>query len=104
MAVQSDTFENIRRIYCVVTQKRMLNVQQVRLRFAFAKLLVSASSLFKNTDSKTYGASTVSSDVLYAHKTRLQMVSQSQFFRGFYLFYLMRLAICQKNVRNFAQN
>jgi len=38
----------------------MLNVQQVRLRFAFAKLLVSASSLFKNTDSKTYGASTAS--------------------------------------------
>ena len=56
----------------------------------------SASSLFKNTDSKTYGASTASSDVLYAHKTRLQMVSQSQFFRGFYLFYLMRLAICRK--------
>ena len=47
-----------------------------------------------------------SSDVLCVHKTRLQllytdvqqlkmvqMVSQSQFFRGFYLLYLMRLPI-----------
>ena len=55
-----------------------------------------------------------SSDVLCTHKTRLQllytdvqqlkmvqMVSQSQFFRGFYLLYLMRLPIYQKNVRNF---
>ena len=34
----------------------------------------------------------------------VQMVSQSQFFRGFYLLYLMRLPICWKNVRNFKQN
>ena len=47
-----------------------------------------------------------SSDVLCVHKTRLQlmymdvqqlkmvqMVSQSQFFRGFYLLYLMRLPV-----------
>ncbi len=58
-----------------------------------------------------------SSDVLCTHKTRLQlmymdvqqlkmvqMVSQSQFFRGFYLLYLKRLPICRKNVRNFKQN
>jgi len=32
------------------------------------------------------------------------MVSQSQFFRGFYLLYLKRLPICRKNVRNFKQN
>ena len=50
-----------------------------------------------------------SSDVLCVHKTRLQllytdvqqlkmvqMVSQSQFFRGFYLLYLMHLPICRK--------
>ena len=34
----------------------------------------------------------------------VQMVSQSQFFRGFYLLYLMRLPVCWKNVRNFKQN
>jgi len=58
-----------------------------------------------------------SSDVLCTHKTRLQlmytdvqqlkmvqMVSQSQFFRNFYLPSLMRLPICLKNVRNFKQN
>ena len=58
-----------------------------------------------------------SSDVLCVHKTRLQlmymdvqqlkmvqMVSQSQFFRGFYLLYLMCLPVCWKNVRNFKQN
>ena len=57
------------------------------------------------------------SDVLCIHKTRLQllytdvqqlkmvqMVSQSQFFRDFYLFYLMRFPLCWKNVRNFKQN
>ena len=57
------------------------------------------------------------SDVLCMHKTRLQlmytdvqqlkmvqMVSQSQFFRNFYLPSLMRLPICLKNVRNFKQN
>ncbi|EEV19350.1 hypothetical protein TREVI0001_1000 [Treponema vincentii ATCC 35580] len=31
----------------------------------------------------------------------VQMVLQSQFFRGFYLLYLMRLPVCWKNVRNF---
>ena len=31
----------------------------------------------------------------------VQMVSQSQFFRSFYLLYLMRLPVCWKNVRNF---
>ena len=58
-----------------------------------------------------------SSDVLRTRKTRLQlmymdvqqlkmvqMVSQSQFFRDFYLLCLMRLPICWKNVRNFKQN
>ena len=58
-----------------------------------------------------------SSDVLCTHKTRLQlmytdvqqlkmvqMVSQSQFFRNFYLPSLMRLPICLKTVRNFKQN
>ena len=34
----------------------------------------------------------------------VQMVSQSQFFRGFYLLYLMCLPVCWKNVRNFKQN
>ena len=34
----------------------------------------------------------------------VQMVSQSQFFRGFYLLYLMCLPVCRKNVRNFKQN
>ena len=51
---------------------------------------------------------------LCTHKTRLQlmymavqqlkmvqMVSQSQFFRDFYLFSLMRFLLCWKNVRNF---
>ena len=32
------------------------------------------------------------------------MVSQSQFFRDFYLFSLMRFPLCWKNVRNFKQN
>ena len=31
----------------------------------------------------------------------VQMVSQSQFFRGFYLLCLMRLSFLQKNMRNF---
>ena len=31
----------------------------------------------------------------------VQMVSQSQFFRGFYLLYLMCLPIYRKNMRNF---
>ena len=34
----------------------------------------------------------------------VQMVSQSQFFRDFYLFSLMRFPLCWKNVRNFKQN
>jgi len=34
----------------------------------------------------------------------VQMVSQSQFFRDFYLFCLMRFSLCWKNVRNFKQN
>ena len=34
----------------------------------------------------------------------VQMVSQSQFFRDFYLFCLMRFPLCWKNVRNFKQN
>ena len=34
----------------------------------------------------------------------VQMVSQSQFFRNFYLPSLMRLPICLKTVRNFKQN
>ena len=55
-----------------------------------------------------------SSDVLCVHKTRLQrlymdvqplktvqMVSQSQFFRGFYLLYLMRLPACLKKCAKF---
>ena len=31
----------------------------------------------------------------------VQMVSQSQFFRSFYLLYLMRLPVCWKNLRHF---
>ena len=35
----SSTFWNIRYIYRVATQKQMLNVQKVRLRFIFARAL-----------------------------------------------------------------
>ena len=34
--------------YCVTSQKTVLDVQQVRLRFAFAKLLVLTSPIFKS--------------------------------------------------------
>ena len=53
---------------------------------------------------RCFGKAKTRLQLLYTDVQQLkmvQMVSQSQFFRGFYLFYLMRLPVCWKNVRNF---